>query len=73
MVAHSAKSTGPNHGFAVDPAAPQSVRAFKTPESNRYIEVFSFYDLEDHEETTSATIDYYSSLGEIGGEKNLKA
>ncbi len=73
IVAHSAKSTGPNHGFAINPAAPRSARAFKTPESDRYIEVLSFYDLEDHEETTSATIDYYLWLGEIGGEKNVES
>ena len=73
VVGHGVKSTDPNRGFTVDPAAPQLTKAFSTSESNRYIEVFNFYDLEDHGESTAATLDYYSSLGEIGDQKEVQA
>lgn len=73
IVGHGAKSPNPNQGFAVDPAAPQSAEPFKASDSNRYIDVFNFYDLEDHGESTSATLDYYSSLGEIGDQRNVQA
>jgi hypothetical protein len=73
VVGHGAKSPNPNRGFTVDPAAAQSTKAFTTTESNRFIDVFNFYDLEDHGESTSATLDYYSALGEIGEQENLQA
>jgi hypothetical protein len=71
VLGHAAKATGPNQGFAVTPAAPASTAAFNASESQRFIEVVSYYDLEDHGESTSATIDYYLSLGALGGEKNF--
>ncbi len=73
IVAHTAKALSPNHGFAINPADTKSVTAFNAAESDRYIDVVSFYDLEDHEETTSGTLDYYLSLGEIGSEENLES
>jgi hypothetical protein len=73
IVGHGAKSPDPNRGFTVDPVAPQSTKAFNTAESSRYIDVFNFYDLEDHGESTAATLDYYSSLGEIGDQKDVQA
>lgn len=71
VVGHGSKSPNPNDGFAVDPAAPKSTQSFNATESDRYIAVLSFYDVEDYEESTKATLDYYSSLGEIGDEKNV--
>jgi hypothetical protein len=73
VVGHDVKSPAPNHGFTVDPAAPQSTKACNATESNRYIDVFNFYDVEDHGESTAATLDYYSSLGEIGYQKDVQA
>jgi len=73
VVGHGAKSPNPNHGFTVDPAAPRSTEAFNASDSNRYIDVFNFYDLEDHGESTAATLDYYSSLGEISDQKEVQA
>ncbi len=40
-------------------------------DSQRCIEVVSYYDLEDHGESTSATIDYYLPLGALSGEQNF--
>ncbi len=71
IVGHGSKAPNPNHGFAINPAAPKSITVFKVDESNRYIDVFSFYDVEDHEDSTSVTLDYHLSLGEIGSEKNV--
>ena len=58
VVGHAAKATGPNQGFSVNPAAPASTAAFSASESQRFIEVVSYYDLEGHGESTSVTIDY---------------
>ena len=55
----------------MNPAAAASTAAFNASDSQRFIEVVSYYDLEDHGESTSATIDYYLSLGALSGEKNL--
>jgi hypothetical protein len=71
VVGHGAKNPDPNGGFTINPAAPESGETFNATESSRYIDVFSFYDLEDHDESTSGTIDYYLTLGEISGEKNV--
>ncbi len=71
VVGHEAKVTGPNQGFAVNPAALASTAAFSASNSQRFIEVVSYYDLEDHGESTSATIDYYLSLGVLSGEENF--
>ena len=71
VVGHATKATGPNQGFAVNPAAAASTAAFNASDSQPFIEVVSYYDLEDHGESTSATIDYYLSLGALSGEKNL--
>lgn len=71
VVGHAAKVTGPNQGFAVNPAAPASTTTFDAGDSQRFIEVVSYYDLEDHGESTSDTIDYYLSLGALSSEKNF--
>ncbi|MGB8889741.1 MAG: hypothetical protein WCC87_23660 [Candidatus Korobacteraceae bacterium] len=73
VVGHGPKSPNPAHGFTVDPVAPQSTKTFDVTGSNRYIDVFNFYDVEDHGESTAATLDYYSSLGEIGDQKEIQA
>jgi len=71
VIAHVEKAAGPNQGFAMNPTAPASTTAFNPSDSQRFIEVLSYYDLEDHGESTSATIDYYLSLGALSGEKNF--
>jgi hypothetical protein len=73
VVGHGVKSPEPSHGFTVDPAAPQLTKTFDATQSNRYIDVFNSCDVEDHGESTAATLDYYSSLGEIGDQKDLQA
>src|SRR5580704_10312285 len=72
VVGHGAKPPAPNRGFAIDPAAARSTDTFNAADANRYIEVSSFYDLEDHEESTAGTLNYYSSLGDIGDQKDLQ-
>jgi hypothetical protein len=71
VIGHEARASGPNQGFAVNPAAPGSTATFSIGDSQRFIEVLSYYDLEDHGESPSDTIDYYQSLGALSGEKNF--
>lgn len=71
VIAHVEKASGPNQGFGINPAAPAATAAFDVGDSQRFIEVVSYYDLEDHGESTSETIDYYLSLGALSGEKNF--
>lgn len=71
VIAHAEKGSGPNQGFGINPAAPAATAAFDPSDSQRLIEVVSYYDLEDHGESTSETIDYYLSLGALSGEKNF--
>jgi hypothetical protein len=71
VVGHAAKVAGPNQGFALNPAAPAATAVFNANDFQRFIEVVSYYDLEDHGESTSATIDYYLSQGVLSGEKNF--
>lgn len=70
VVAHAVAS-GPNQGFAINPAVPASSAALDPSDSQRFIEVVSYYDLEDHGESTAETIDYYLSLGALSAEKNF--
>lgn len=71
VIAHAEKASGPNQGFGINPATPAATTAFDAGDSQRFIEVVSYYDLEDHGESTSETIDYYLSLGALSGEKNF--
>src|ERR1700742_4627379 len=47
VIGHAAKASGPNQGFAVNVATPASTTTFNASDSLRFIEVVSYYDLED--------------------------
>jgi hypothetical protein len=72
IVGHDVRSPAPNHGFVINLAAPPSTEPFDATASNRYIDVYNFYDVEDHGESTSATLDYYLTIGEIGNEDGVQ-
>lgn len=71
VIGHEARASGPNQGFAVDAATPSSTATFSANDSLRFIEVVSYYDLEDHGESSSDTINYYLSLGALSSEKDF--
>ena len=72
VIGHAPKSSAPNQGFAVNLASPASAATFKASDSLRFIEVVSYYDLEDHGESSSDTINYYLSLGALSAEKDVR-
>ena len=51
--------------------SPASTTVFNANDSLRFIEVVSYYDLEDHGESSSDTINYYLSLGALSTEKDF--
>jgi hypothetical protein len=71
VTAHATKEAGPSQGFAVNVAVPASTTVFNASDSLRFIEVVSYYDLEDHGESSSDTINYYLSLGALSSEKDF--
>lgn len=71
VMGHAAKASGPSQGFAVNVATPASTGTFNAGDSPRFIEVVSYYDLEDHGEASSDTINYYLSLGALSSEKDF--
>ncbi len=71
VIGHATRTSGPNQGFAVNVAAPASSATFNSGDSLRFVEVVSYYDLEDHGESSSDTIDYYLSLGALSAEKDF--
>ena len=70
VVAHTGVPSA--HGFTVNPGSPASKETFSGADSRRFISVFPFYDVRDHEESTAGPLDYYSSLDYRGSEKNVE-
>jgi len=71
VVGHGDKSPAPNHGFVLNPAAPERTETFTTVDSNRYIGVNNYYDVADHAHSIRATLNYYAGLGEIEKSANF--
>lgn len=72
VVAHATKSPGSNHGFAINLSSPQSTASFGISGRHRFIEVYNLYDVADHGESTSSTLDYYLTIGEINNEEGVQ-